>query len=655
MIGRFSNLGTYKDLLNWKDFFKAGVAGLLALIGWLIDHGSGEHSTMGLVLILGSVGINGVPIIWGAISGLLERKVNVDELVSLAIIASLVSGEFLSAAIVSFVMVVGALIEEATGESARRAIRALIRITPKNATLVTEHGEVVKSVDRIRVGDVLVIKPGERVPVDGEVISGQSAVDESSITGEPIPCEKLEGHPVFSGTLNQSGVLRIRATRVGKDSTLGKVIQLVSDAEAHKPQSVALIDRYARWFTPFILACAAVAWGLTGELSRGVTVLIVGCPCALILAAPTAIVATISRAARSGVLIKGGHYIERVGAARAVLFDKTGTLTRGEPQVNCVVPAAGQTEKHVLTQAACAEAGSSHPLARAVLSAADMDGISVNGAENHQTRVGDGVSACVNGRSVAVGRSGMNGSPSSLDPALEAAMAGLKEEGATPLVVFEAEKAIGIISVTDQVRPDAPDAIEELKATGMTTVGILSGDHAQAVERVGRQVGASETWARLKPKDKLEIIRNFQAAEERTIYVGDGINDAPALAASDVGIAMGAKGTDVALETADIALMNDDLSRLPFLIKLSRRMVRTIKVNIAFGLGFNLISVLAGGSGLLSPVMGALVHNIGSVIVVLSSASIAFVDDWKPSASRYSQCPATVGNCPSPVTSPASD
>jgi Cd2+/Zn2+-exporting ATPase len=626
MIGRFSKLGTYKELFDLKAVLRVALGGMLALVGFFLTGSESIPRFFGQALILASVCINGLPIIWGAVEGIRKKKINVDELVSLAVIASVISGEFLGAAVVSFVMILGALVEEATGESARQAIRSLIKITPKFATIISGDKEKERPISEIRIGDILLVKPGERVPVDGTVVGGMTSVDESSITGEPIPVEKGVDDPVYAGGLNQNGVLKVRANKIGEDSTLGRVIQLVSQAEAHQPESVGLIDRYAKWFTPAIIACAGLAWAVTGELDRAITVLIVGCPCALILAAPTAIVAAISRAAKSGVLVKGGQYIEEAAAANVVLFDKTGTLTEGDPRVDEIIPAHGFEEHFVLEQAACVEKNSTHPLARAVLKAAYYAKVGVQAAENLMTTIGLGVEGCVSGCTVGVGNAHMGGGEFSLPSPLKKSLKSVMERGATPLVVYRDNTPIGLLSVSDHVRPDAYGTICHLKALQVKRIGILSGDHTRSVKRVAETVGGIETWDNLKPQDKLDIIEELRKSDpnSKIMFVGDGINDAPALAAADVGIAMGAKGTEVALETADVALMNDDIGKLPFLIKLGRRTVSTIKWNIVFGLAFNAVAVLASGSGLLTPIMGAVVHNIGSVIVVLSSASIAF-------------------------------
>jgi len=625
MIGRFAKAGSYRDLFDVRDVARVLLGGALALAGYLLEKSGTGPAAAATALILASVAVNGIPIVWGAVGGLLERRVNVDELVSLAIIASLIAGEFLSAAVVSFVMVLGALLEEATGESARRAIRSLIQISPTEAVVIEDGAEHRRPIADVAPGDLLLVKPGERIPVDALVVQGLAAVDESSITGESIPVEKSVGDEVFSGTLNQNGVLKIRAVKVGQDTTLGKVIQLVSEAESHHPVSTALIDRYARWFTPAILLCAAAAWAVTGELTRAVTVLIVGCPCALILAAPTATVAAISRAARSGILVKGGAHLETAASVDTVLFDKTGTLTAGDPRVDGIHAAEGIAEEHVLRQAACVEQNSTHPLARAVLKAAHYAKVTVAAAEDLITEIGLGVKGCVEGCSIQVGSAYLGGGSAAIPAALQEPYRAIQQRGATPLVVYQDDRSIGILSVSDPLRPGAAETLRQLRRLGVGSIGILSGDHSAAVEQVARSSGADRWWAGLKPEEKLSTVRRLREDRSGTIlFVGDGINDAPALAAADIGVAMGAKGTEVALETADIALMHDDISRLPFLISLGRRMVRIIQWNIFFGLAFNLVAVVAGGGGWLSPIMGALVHNVGSVIVVLSSASLAF-------------------------------
>ena len=642
MIGRFSRPGVYRELLQQGDFIRVVLAGIFALLSLLLDRGIYPASAIKLALnlpedtvavmamgfALASVTINGLPIIWGGIKGLVQRKLNVDELVSLAIIACLIRGEFLEAAFVSFVMMMGSLIEEAASNSARKSIQSLVSITPQTATVLVNGKAITKPITEVKVGEILLVKPGERIPVDAVVRKGMSSVDESSITGEPIPREKTMGDKVYAGTLNQNGVIEIETTRVGENTTLGKVIKLVSEAEAHRPQAVRLVDRYARWFTPVILSCAGLAWLVTGDVDRAITVLIVGCPCALVLAAPTATVATIGRAARAGILIKKGQFIEESARADVVLFDKTGTLTKGSPRVDTIIPAAGADVREVLTQAASVEKNSTHPFARAVLKAAHYARVTLIKAEEVYTSIGLGVQACVGGKQIQIGSAYIGGGGTmSLPIELRRSLDNIKERGATPLVVYQDQEPMGIISVSDQVRSSSAKTVRMLKDLGIRQVGVLSGDHEKSVRIVAGAVGVKDVWSEMKPQDKLNVIKDFQASGNMVMFVGDGINDAPALASANVGIAMGAFGTDVALDTADIALMNDDISKIPFLINLGRRMNRIIKFNITFGLLFNAAAVLASGGGFLSPIMGAVVHNIGSVIVVLCSASIAFTSE----------------------------
>jgi Cd2+/Zn2+-exporting ATPase len=623
MIGRFSKLGVYQELFRLRDFYLAISAAALALLSFIIDYGNDSASIVGNTLAIISVAINGAPIIWGAVEGLLNREVNVDELVSLAIIASLIQGEFLTAAVVSFVMTFGGLIEQVTSESARKAIKSLVRISPETATVITGDEEKTIPIDEVSVGDQILIKPGERIPVDATILSGVSAVDESAMTGEPLPVEKQVGDTILAGTLNHNGVIKAKATKVGKDTTLGKVINLVSEAEMHRPEAVRLIDRYATWFTPVILTCAAIAWIFTGDISRAVAVLIVGCPCALILAAPTATVAALGRSAKAGILVKGGQYLERVAAVKAVLFDKTGTLTLGEPRVEEIAWTEGIDKEEVLSFAASAEQHCTHPLARAILKAAHYARIVVKGAENAFHEIGLGVRAMVDGSLVEVGSVSVGENTAAFPKHLQRCIDSSISRSVTPLVVYRDQTPVGLLNVTDQVRPTAMSTIKVFKKLGINEMAILSGDHDKAVQRVADSVGINKVYGRLKPQEKVDVIKEYQARQLPVMFVGDGVNDAPALAVSQVGVAMGAAGTDVALETADIALTHDNIAKLPWLIRLSRRMLSIIKINIVFGLAFNAVAVVAGGMGWLTPIMAAIVHNVGSVLVVFASASLA--------------------------------
>ncbi|MCW7753380.1 cation-translocating P-type ATPase [Desulfobotulus sp. H1] len=639
MIGRFARLGVYEDLLQSKDFMKLGMGALLAFAGFLLSEFMPEYPVVAQGLILISVAINGLPVIAGAVKGLMEKKVNVDELVSLAILACLVSGEFLTAAVVSCIMVLGSLVEEMTAASARRSIQALVKVSPLHATVVRGNHEERVPVESVRAGDHLIIRPGEQIPVDGLVIRGLSAVDQSVITGEAIPVEKKADDFLYAGTMNQNGVLWMRTEKVGQDTTLGQVIRLVEKAEAARPETVPFIDRFARYFTPLVLLCAIAAWVITGDATRAVAVLIVGCPCALILAVPTATVAAIGRAARAGILVKDGVHMEAVGRVDILVFDKTGTLTEGRPRVKTLITAEGVAPEHLLQMAASVENHASHPLAGAVLRAAEEAGIIVSPADNPGMVPGLGVQGQVDGVLVEVGSAGFCGGMSAVPEGLKGPLEAAMQEGSTPLMVWKEKKALGMICVADRVRHGVAETITELKEAGIQHIAVLSGDHAASVERVGKETGIRILWSGLKPEEKLEQILTLKGEKGRVVFVGDGINDAPALAAADTGIAMGAMGTEVALETADIALMGDDISRLPFLIHLSRRMMGVIRFNIAFALIFNILAVFASGAGLITPIMGAVVHNVGSVLVVLSSASLGFLAEKKGNTFRGSSFP----------------
>jgi Zn2+/Cd2+-exporting ATPase len=634
MIGRFSKLGEYHELLQQRETLQCLVGGGFALASYLWGSFglAPAFAAQGLALV--AVALTGLPIIWGAAQGLMERRVNVDELVALAITASLIQGELLTAAIVGFIMSMGSLLEEAISESARRSIQSLARMTPQEATLLGPDGPKTVPVKDILPGQRLLVRPGERIPVDGIIISGTTAVDESTITGESIPRERGAGDSVLASTLSYNGVIEIEAGQVGADTTLGRVMRLVEEAEAHKPRAVRFVDSYARWFTPLVLTLAGIAWASSGDASRAVAVLVAGCPCALLLAAPTATVAAVARAARSGVLIKGGAQMEAAARADAALFDKTGTLTLGEPRVVEIAPAPGVDEAALLAAAAGVERHCSHPLARAVLRAANERGVAAPEAEGVVAEVGLGVRGTLKldgvERLVEVGGPALLALQSGgreLPPELSKSLAAMRERGATALIVLADGAPLGLLAVSDTARPTALGTCDSLRCLGFLRLGMLSGDEPAPVAHMADSLSLTERWAGLKPKDKLAVIRDFQSQGRTVLYVGDGVNDAPALAGADIGVAMAAAGTDVALETAGMALVRDDITRLPFVVSLSRRMLAVVKMNIGLGLLSNTVAVYGGMSGLLSPIAASLFHNGGSILVVLASASLLLYKD----------------------------
>ncbi len=610
MIRRHANLNIYKELFSSEDFIKtaAGTAliPLAYLAGMLPVKNLPVFSVTDMVLLL-SVLVNGVPIIMEAARGIMKRRMNVDELVSIAIIACLVSGHFLEAAVVSAIMVAGALVEEAVSDSARHAIEDLIKKTPDTAVLEENGREKTVKVSEVGKGDVVIVKPGGMIPVDGIVVDGACAVDESAVTGEPVPKPKKQGDEVWAGTVNSDGFIRVRTEKVGKDSTMGKIISMVSAAEQSKTDSAKIVDRYARWFTPVILSSALITFAVTRDLERAITVLIVGCPCSFLLAGPVATVCAIGFAAKEGILVKGGIYLEHMARATAVFFDKTGTLTNGTPEVKEVIlQGEGEDEPTLLRTAAALEMKMNHPLARAILQKAGELSLEIPEADEVVHIPGLGVKGRVDGRAVEI-----------------ATTEAFSEKGYTTVEINIDQAPAGYICMEDQARPAARQVVKQLKSMGITDIAVISGDQQAPADAISRRIGIDTAFAGQSPSDKLARIAAYDKGV--LVYVGDGINDAPALKAADTGIAMGLNGSDAALETADIVLMNDRLDKLTVLFSLGRTMSRVIQISIALSFLINLVSVIAGATGWLTPVWGAVTHNAGSILVVGLSSSIGYL------------------------------
>ncbi|PIE65743.1 MAG: heavy metal translocating P-type ATPase [Desulfobacterales bacterium] len=611
MIGRHTDLTVYKELVRSEDFIKVSFGTLLIPIAFFIPHKTTVpylNLEFSDILLLLSIVINGLPIIIEALQGILNRKINVDELVSLAIIACVINGNHLEGAVVSAIMVMGALVEEAVSDRARHAIRKLIEITPDTAIIEKNGKEIRVEVKTITTGDIVVLRAGNTITVDGTIIQGQSAIDESSITGESLPVDKKSGDQVFAGTTCKDGFIKIRANRVGKDSTIGRIIKIVQKAEQQKTRSSKIVDTYAAWFTPIILSAALLTLFSTQDITRAITVLIVGCPCSFLLASPVTTVAAISRAAQSGIMIKGGQYLENIADSKVFFFDKTGTITTGNPEIVAVKPAKGVTQKEIIAMAAPVEKGSQHPFAIAIVKKATELGLDYQNATEIHNETGQGISGNVNGSHVEIVSS------QSVDA-----------KGYSNIDLFVDGEKYGTLSFLDKPRSTSKTTIDSIRTLGVERIGIISGDQEDAVRTIAEQVGITEYFSRQKPLEKLEKIALY--ATKGVVYIGDGLNDAPALKTADTGIAMGIRGSDIALETADIVLMNDKLEQLLFLIHLSRKMVRTIKCNIWLSFAINMIAVFAGATGILSPIMGAIVHNIGSILVVAIAASLRFMGE----------------------------
>jgi len=583
-------------------------------------YGSGSFNTE-FFAMAGAI-LLGAPIVLHAIKSLIQKQMHMDELVALAIIAAFATQKYATAGIVAFFMLLSELIETRTALGARASIESLIKLTPTKANLVEQDGsEKEVNVSSLKPGDCVRVRPGDNVPADGEVAKGLSSINEATITGESLPVDKVPGMQVFAGTSNLTGVLDIIVTKAGKDTTLGKVQSLIIQAEQTKIPIMRIIDRYVKWYTPTILMIAGIVLFFTRDVDRAITILVVSCPCALILATPTAMVAAISASARLGILIKNVADLEIAGKITAMVFDKTGTVTTGRLYVTKLTPAQSVEPAELLTVAASAEQMSKHPAARALQEVAKEANLSLPGTDSFQETPGKGVTAVVDSAKIMVGRDTFlkenNVDISNVsDPALH------EEQGFSTLYVAKDVKCIGWIGLQDKTRPEARQAVRELLDLGIKRVTMLTGDRDEVANRVAAELSCTDFKAQCLPQDKLSIVEQIRKAGHTVVVVGDGINDAPALAAGDLGIAMGAAGSDVAINSASIALMSDDLKRLPFLVRLSRKTRRVINQNLGFGIMFIILGVAAGAAAWLPAGYAAILHFVGSLIVIFNSARL---------------------------------
>ena len=571
----------------------------------------------------------GIPIILEAIIGLVTAfDIKADVLVSMALIASVIIGEDFAAGEVAFIMQLGALLEDLTVARARAGIEKLVHLTPRTARLLADGGETVIPAEQVQVGDILRVLPGESVPVDGIILSGQTSVNQAVMTGESLPVDKAPGDEVSSGTVNQFGAFDMRAVKVGEDSSIQRMIRLVQSADAGKAKIVGIADRWATWIVAIALTAAALTWIFTGEIIRAVTILVVFCPCALVLATPTAIMAAIGNATRHGFLVREGDALERLAAVTRIAFDKTGTLTRGMPEVTAVrslLPDCPEDRLHAL--AAAAELRSEHPLGKAVVRGwKQRDAGPAPQPEEFRMLPGRGVRAVVQGREVLAGNRELLEEqgiplPQALCGEAEAHLA----RGCTVIYLAVDRRAAGFLALADSLRPESAQTVERLASLGVQPV-LLTGDHEEAARTIAGQLHIREVHAGCLPEDKLAWIEHSQQEKQPVCMIGDGINDAPALKTAAVGIAMGGVGSDIAVEAADIALVDDEVKELPHLLALARRMMVAIKCNLAFSMGLNFLAIILAITGVLNPVVGALVHNAGSVVVILHSALLL---TWK--------------------------
>ena len=571
----------------------------------------------------------GIPIILEAFIGLVTKfDIKADVLVSIALVASLCIGEDFAAGEVAFIMQLGALLEDLTVAKARAGIEKLVHLTPQNARVIKNGTETVIPVEKAEVGDILRILPGETIPVDGIILSGQTSINQAVMTGESLPVDKAAGDEVSSGTVNQFGSFEMRATKVGEDSSIQRMIRLVQSADAGKAKIVRLADRWATWIVVIALSAALLSWLVTGLIIRAVTILVVFCPCALVLATPTAVMAAIGNATKHGFLVREGDALERLSAVKRVAFDKTGTLTYGTPQVAAVRSTnADYTEDMLYAYAASAEQLSEHPLGKAVVRCfRQADSLEVFPSEEFKMLPGRGVSASVNGRKILAGNEGMLSEQGiALPDSVRIETERHFNEGSTVIYVAADGRLAGYIVLSDTIRGESGRMVSELSSLGVVPV-LLTGDHKNAADTIAGKLRISEIHANCLPKDKLEIIGSYQKRNEPVCMIGDGVNDAPALKRADVGIAMGGVGSDIAVDAADIALVDDEVKELPHLMALSKRMMITIKCNLSFSMGLNFLAIILAVTGILNPVVGALVHNAGSVLVIINSALLL---KWK--------------------------
>ena len=565
----------------------------------------------------------GVPILLEAFIGLVTRfDIKADVLVSLALIASVIIGEIFAAGEVAFIMQLGALLEDLTVARARNGIEKLVKLTPRTARVLFTEGEIIVPAEKVMAGDVIKVLPGETVPVDGVILSGTTSVNQAVMTGEPIPVDKKPGDSVMSGTVNQLGSFDMKAEKAGEDSSIQRMIRLVQSADADKAKIVGIADRWATWVVVVALCAAAVTWAVTGEIIRAVTILVVFCPCALVLATPTAIMAAIGNGTKHGFLVKEGDALERLAAVSAVVFDKTGTLTYGKPKVVAAESVTPEyTDEEVFASAAAVEMRSEHPLGKAVSESyrAYSKGSSMK-SEDFRMIPGQGVSANVDGKAVLAGNLEMM-KKNGIDVPEEAGsrILGFLDRGCTAIYVGISGRIAGFLALSDTLRDDAPGAISEIKDCGTVPV-LMTGDGEKAAAYMAERLGIERVYAGCLPEDKLNRIDEYQGTGNQVCMVGDGINDAPALKKAFVGIAMGGVGSDIAVEAADIALINDRICELPHLIRLAKRMMITIKCNLTFSMTLNFVAIILAMTGVLNPVIGALVHNAGSVLVIINSA-----------------------------------
>lgn len=574
-----------------------------------------------------SVIISGTPLFYSAIKKLIKNKgvskISSALLISVAMVASTFIGDLFAAGEVAFIMAIGEILEDLTTDKAKKGLKKLLSLAPTKARIIVNGNEKEVNAEDVKENDIVRILPGETVPVDGIIISGETSIDQSVMTGESLPVDKTINDSVFCGTINRFGAIDVKATKVGENSSLKKLIRMVKEAENKKAPMARIADKSASYLVPLAFLIAVITGIVTKDITRAVTVLVVFCPCALVLATPTAIMAAIGQGTKNGIVIKSGEALENMGKVDTITFDKTGTLTYGKLTV-CDVILIDKTKdrNEFLKTVASAEGKSEHPLAKAIVSFAKEKELGIIESTEFRMNAGKGVFAKLEGKDVLCGNeSFLKENGITINDKITLILSELRSQGKASVIVAEDNNVIGIIALSDVLRENAEEVIKKLDKMNTKAV-LLTGDNSLTAKYFAEKIGTTETRANLLPEGKVENIKKLQSENKTVCMIGDGVNDAPALKTANVGIAMGSMGSDIAVEAADIALMSDDISKIPYLKKLSNATVKTIKISITLSMIINILAVILSVLGLLTPTTGALVHNAGSVFVVLFAAML---------------------------------
>ncbi|MDW5550146.1 cation-translocating P-type ATPase [Methanosarcina sp.] len=616
----------YQDFLLEPGTLFTVASGVLLIIAIVMYPqnmlSEGNNSGEGNWLYLLSALVGSSFIWWSAYQGIKERDFTADIPVTIATIAAIAIGQYSAAAVVAVLLLLGGMLEEFVSARAGKALESLAKLLPDRVTVRRDGHDIVVPLEEVKVGDTILVKSGERIAVDGTVLSGTASVNQAVITGESLPVDKQEGDNVFAGTLNEVGAMEILATKVGNETTLGQIHRLIEEAQTQKPNVERLLNNHAKFYTPTAIILGVLLWWWSGDLTRAITMLIVFCPCVMVLATPTALVASVGNAALRGNLIKKGATIESMAKIDTVIFDKTGTLTHGEPKLADIIALNNNKDEDLLLLAAIAEKFSEHPLGKAVVKAAEEKGFLIPDPESFESISGAGIKIKTRGKNIFIGRL-KQASELNLSISHEAEES-IKEQsqlGRNVVMMGIDNEIAGLLTFEDKIRPESKKSIESLHRLGIKTI-MVTGDSKVVAEQTAKALGINDIYAEVMPQEKVKIVKRLQSEGHKIIFVGDGVNDGPALVTADVGIAMGLTGTDVAIETAEVGLLSDDLLKIPYLISVSKKAISTIWQNVVFSLSVLSMAVILTIPGILTPVTGALLHELSSIPVIMNSARL---------------------------------